>query len=151
MAATWIPIDVAEAVKTALAGGTFSEAFTPTRTYQPIFDLDDLADLAVTVVPAEYTEQQVARGNWQHDAQVDVAVQKKLTGTDADRDTATDGLMTLAGEIARFFRSASLTLAGGQRAVFVGLENKNPLWAQEHLIDKGLLTAVVTVSFRVTE
>ncbi len=52
-------VDIAEAVVTELnapstvlgAGGTFSQSFTARRLYRPEFDLAEMGDLHVTVVP----------------------------------------------------------------------------------------------------
>jgi len=43
--------DIAEAVKDALNGQDFSQAFTAERHYQPLFELKDMKTLHVTVVP----------------------------------------------------------------------------------------------------
>jgi len=43
--------DIADAVVTALNGHTFSQPLTAARAYRPVFDLKDMTDLHVTVVP----------------------------------------------------------------------------------------------------
>ena len=71
-------VDVAEAVKTELNEHEFSQAFTAERHYRPIFDLKDMKDLHVTVVPKGVMLATAGRDRAQHDVQVDVAVQRKV-------------------------------------------------------------------------
>ena len=44
--------DIADAVVAELAGGAFSQSFTPQRRVLPEHELADLKDLRATVVPA---------------------------------------------------------------------------------------------------
>lgn len=134
-------VDIAEAVKTELNGHEFSQEFTAQRLYRPIFDLVEMKDLHVTVVPKGVTVSIAGRDRAQHDVQVDVAVQKKVAD-DAESDT----LMGLVEEIADFFRFRRL--AQYPQAVWVGIENV-PVFAPEHLEQMNQFTSVLTLTFRV--
>ena len=135
-------VEVAEAVKTELNGHEFSQEFTAERHYRPLFDLKDMKDLHVTVVPKGVTLTTAGRDRAQHDIQVDIAVQKKVT---ASLDEA-DVLMGLVEEIADFFRLRRLVEYSG--AVWVATEN-SPVFAPEHLEQLGQFTSVLTLTFRV--
>ena len=43
--------DIAEAVVVQMNGGTFSQTFTAERAFLPVFELSDLKNVRVTVVP----------------------------------------------------------------------------------------------------
>ncbi|MFB3894542.1 MAG: hypothetical protein ACE15C_21275, partial [Phycisphaerae bacterium] len=94
--------DIAGAVVTALNGHTFSQPFTAARAYLPVFDLKDMKDLHVTVVPRGVELTTAGRGLAASDIQIDVAVQKKLALADS---AEIDALMGLVQEIAEFIRA----------------------------------------------
>ena len=133
--------DIAEAVKTALNSHPFSQAFTAQRKYRPAFDLADMADLHVTVVPKGMTITPVGRDRNQHDVQVDVAVQKKVAN-----DSEIDGLMALVEEVGDFLRF--MRLEACPQACWVGTEN-TPIYAPDHLENLHQFTSVLTFTFRV--
>ena len=56
-----LAIDIADAVVTELAGGTFSQVFTPARRVLPQFELADLKNLQVTVVPSSVESEGASR------------------------------------------------------------------------------------------
>ncbi len=134
-------VDIAEAVKTELNGHEFSQAFTAERLYRPVFDLADMKDLHVTVVPKGVTAVAAGRDRVQHDVQVDIAVQKKVAN-----EAGSDELMGLVEEIADFFRLRRL--AQYPQAVWTGIEN-DPVFAPEHLEQMNQFTSVLTLTFRV--
>ena len=131
---------VAEAVKDALNQGTFSQTFTAIRAYRPLFDLPEMKDLHVTVVPKDVVEALASRHSVQQDVRIDVAVQKKV----AD-DTETDALMTLVQEIAEFLRFSRLATL--PQAAWIETEN-SPIYAPEHLEKLSQFTSVLTVTYR---
>lgn len=135
--------DIANAVIAALNAGTFSQTFTAERQYLPIFELEDVKGLRVTVVPKGVAIQSAGRNNNQHDVDIDVAVQKKLTKTD---DTEIDPLMTLVEELADHFRLKRLTTY--PNAIWTKTQNE-PVYAQEHLDQFRTFTSVLTLTFRV--
>ena len=134
---------IAEAVKVALAGGSFNVSFTPAREYLPAYDLEDLADLKVVVVPKGRDESLAGRGVNQTEAQVDIGVMKKLT----DLTPATvDPLIALVEEIVAFFRRKNLT-ADSETAAWIRTEN-DPLYSTEHMQKFRQFTSVITLTYR---
>jgi hypothetical protein len=133
--------NIADAVVAALNGHQFSQSFTAVRAYRPEYDLRDMGDLRVTVVPKSTEMTTAGRGLAQSDIQIDLAVQKKLTTGD---NAEIDALMGLVQEIAEFIRSTGRF--GG--AVWVKTEN-SPIYAPEHLGEMRLFTSVLTLTLRV--
>lgn len=135
--------DVAEAVKESLNAATFSQPFTAERHYQPLFDLSEMKDLHVTVVPNAVSVHPLGRGQNRYDVKVDVAVQKKFAKGD---NAELDPLIALVEEIADHFRLKRLE--GFAAAMWVKTENA-PVYAQEHMEQLRQFTSVVTLTFRV--
>jgi len=82
--------DIASAVATELnaaPAGTFEPTFTAQRVYLPQYDLKDMIDLHVTVVPKGVVVQSASRAVSQYDYSIDVAVQKKLLAITAGGTT----------------------------------------------------------------
>ena len=136
-------IDIAEAVKDELNGGSFSQEFTAERHYQPIFELPEMKTLHVTVVPKGVTIHPATRGLIQHDYQIDVAIQKKFSEGD---NVDLDPLMGLVEEIGDFFRRRRL--GGLPNAACVKIENV-PIYAAEHMEQFRQFTSILTLTFRV--
>ena len=137
--------DIAEAVVSELNGGSFSQTFTAERGYAPAFELPEMKDLHVTVVPKGAAVMPGSRGHNQHDYQIDVAVQKKLSAVAAD-NAEIDALMALVEEIADFFRLRRL--AAKPEAIWVKADNA-PIYSSEHLSELRQFTSVLTLTFRV--
>jgi len=135
-------IDIADAVAAELAGGSFSEEFTPERRVLPDFELADLAGLRMTIVPKGVEIAGASRSLSQHDVQIDVGVQKKL-GSDLDAEVA--ALCGLVEEIAAFLKGRRL--AGVPNAAWVRTANE-PVYSPEHLAEKRLFTSVLTITYR---
>ena len=139
--------DIADAVVTALNGQSFAMPFTATRAYVPTFDLKEMKDLHVTVVPKGTDLSTAGRGIAQSDVQIDVAVQKKLlpAGAAGAGDSAEiDALMGLVQEIAEFVRA---TGRFGD-ASWVRTQNL-PIYSAEHLDQLRQFTGLLTVTLRV--
>ena len=137
-------IQLVDAVVAALNGGTFSMPFTAERHYQPLFDLAEMKDLHVSVVPRGIGVEQIARDKGAFDYRVDVAVQKKFAKGDA---AELDPLVALAEEIAESFRGKRLP--GMPGAAWVKTEH-SPVYAQEHMQELRQFTSVMTLTFRIT-
>lgn len=76
-----VALDIADAVVAELAGApaeTFNQAFTPQRLVLPQFELAELKDLKVTVVPRSVEITNVSRAHSQHGIQIDIGIQKRL-------------------------------------------------------------------------
>ena len=137
-------IDIADAVVSALNGHTFIPPLTAHRAYRPVFDLKEMKDLHVTVVPKGAEMSAAGRGLAQSDVQIDVAVQQKLPADTAGDAAKLDTLMGLAEEVAAFVR----TKGKFGDAQWLRTENV-PIYSQEHLGELRQFTSVLTLTLRV--
>ncbi|MEW4530213.1 hypothetical protein [Maioricimonas sp. JC845] len=135
--------DIAEAVVAEINAGTFSQPVTAVRSYAPQYELEELADCRVTVVPKGLATLPGGRSHNQHDYAIDVAVQQKLTTAD---NTEIDGLLTLVEQIADAFRFRRLS--SYPDAIWLKTEHE-PVYAPEHLHELRQFTSVLTLTFRV--
>ena len=135
--------DIADAVVTELNAGSFSVPFTVERLYRPDFELSDMKNLHVSVVPHGLEMSTAGRALSQQDVQIDLAVQKKL---DAADNAEIDALMGLVEELAEFLR----TKRQFGDAVWVRTEN-SPVYSQEHLGELRQFTSVLTATLRVVK
>jgi len=138
-------IDIADAVTAELNAappGTFTPSFTAVRRVLPVFDLADLADLKVSVVPKRVEITGSTRSASQYEIAVDIGIQKKL-GKDLDSEVA--ALSTLVDQIADYLRRRPLGAA--PFASWVSISNE-PVYAPEHLAEQRVFTSVLTVSYR---
>ncbi len=135
-------ITIADAVVTELNAHTFGQAFTAARAYLPRYDLADMKDLHVTVVPKGVEIDASSRTLAQHDYSIDIAVQKRV-GSDPSN---MDGLMGLVEEVSDFFRQRRL--AQYPAAIWVRTVNV-PIYAPDHLDQLRQFTSVLTLTFRV--
>jgi len=136
---------IADAVAAALNARTFTASFKAQRAYLPTFELKDLAELRVSVVPKADESSAASRKEAQHDVQIDVAVQKKLSSGRKDEAAEIDGLMGLVQEIA-----AALWEAGRFAGVAALVRTENsPIYAPEHLREMRLFTSLLTLTLRV--
>lgn len=97
-------IDIADAVTAELNAappGTFTPSFTAMRRVLPEFDLAELAELKVSVVPKRVEITGSTRSASQYEIAVDIGIQKKL-GKDLDSEVA--ALSTLVDQIADYLR-----------------------------------------------
>jgi len=137
--------DIADAVATELnaaPGGTFSQEFTAVRRVLPEFELADLAELKVSVVPKSVEMTRSTRAGAQYDIAVDIGVQKKL-GKDFDTEVAALG--TLVDEMADWLRGRILTQA--PYGTWLSIAN-DPVYVPEHLAERRVFTSVLTVTYR---
>jgi len=135
--------DIADAVVAELNAGLFSVPFTAERLYRPDFELPEMKDLRVSVVPHGLEMTTAGRSLSQHDVQIDLAVQKKL---DAADNAEIDALMGLVEELAEFLR----TKRQFGDAVWVRTDN-SPVYSQEHLGELRQFTSVLTATLRVVK
>ena len=134
--------DIADAVAAEINAGSFSQSLTAERLYLPVFDLKEMQDLRVTVVPKSLLTLPGGRAHNQHDYAIDVAVQKKLQAAD---NAEIDDLMTLVDEIADHLRFKRLS--SYPNAIWLKTENQ-PVYAPEHLHELRQFTSILTFTFR---
>jgi hypothetical protein len=140
--------DIADAVTAELNGaptGTFGQAFTAQRRVLPVFELADLAELKVTVVPKGLRITGATRSVSQYEITIDIGIQKKLAPGNKDLDTEVATLGTLVDEIADYLRRRPLSQVPG--AAWVSITN-DPIYAPEHLLEQRVFTSVLTVTYR---
>lgn len=136
-------VHVTDAVVAALNGATFSQPVNAERSYLPQFELPEMEDLHVTVVPKTVEITGATRGTGTYDYKIDVAVQKRFETGDA---TELDPLLRLVEEIADHFRFKRLD--GHPAAAWVKTEHP-AIYAPEHMENFRQFTSVVTLTFRV--
>lgn len=134
-------VAIADAVTAELNGNSFSQPFTAQRLYLPVFDLQSMSNLKVTVIPRGLSSTSLDRSRDSFDYQIDVAVQKKTP----NEIEAIDLLMLLVEEIGDYFRSNPLLSYPGARCMNV--EN-TPVYAPDHLQELRQFTSVLTLTFR---
>jgi hypothetical protein len=134
-----VVVQVAQAVTDALNTGTFSMPFTAQRLALPLFTLEEMQDLHVTVVPREVASSVLDRASDEDEVKVDVAVQKRAASV-AVADV--DPLLSLVQEIADFLNRRQMG-----DAIWKKTENK-PVYLPEHLREKEQFTSVLTVTYK---
>ena len=137
--------EIADAIVAELNAGSFGQTLGAERAYQPTFDLQEMKDLRVTVVPKSITTAVASRADDQVDFAIDIGIQKKL-GSDAD--TEADVLMALVTEIAAFLNRRPLTAAPD--VTWVSAANE-PIFSPEHFEQLRQFTSVLTVTYRALE
>jgi hypothetical protein len=136
-------LNVADAVVAQLNTATLSQPVVAERLYVPNFDLQDMQDLRVTVVPRELHVRGLDRGRNSYEAEIDLAVQKKFKKGDA---AEIDPLVALVEEIADLFRLKRLASFPG--AIWSRTDHQ-VLYSQEHWDQLRQFTSLLTLSFRV--
>jgi len=142
-------IDIADVVVALLNGddADFSQDFEAQRKVRPSFELADLTDLRVTVVPKAVETSIASRSLSQYDVQVDVGIQKKLpAGADEEVEVAT--MCGLVEEVADFLKGKRLE-GTGWSASWVRPAVNEPVYSTEHLAEKRVFTSVLTLTYRV--
>jgi hypothetical protein len=133
---------LADAVVAQLNATSFSQPLTAERHYQPCFELSEMTELRVSVVPRSVASKALDRNRDGFDFKIDVAVQRKVEPSVENLDA----LMELVEEIADHFRSHPL--AGFPQARCTEVANE-PVYAMEHLEEFRQFTSVLTLTYRV--
>jgi hypothetical protein len=137
--------DIAAAVVTEMNGapsGTFNQAFIAQQLYVPLFDLEALSALHVSVVPKGRIEEASQRNATMNEYSIDVAIQKTVPDWAA---TSMGPLLTLAEQIGDFFRLKRLS---GVDAMWARTEHRS-LYSAKQLKEKNLFVGVMTFTFKV--
>ena len=143
-----ITVKIADAVVESLNTAVLSQPITAVRYYLPEFDLKEMDELHVSVVPAELDEEIADRGRDRAEYKIHVAVQKRVARQDPPGLDigAIDGLMQLVQEIDDLFRHKPL--AGFDQALWAKTENK-PIYDPKHLQENQQFTSLLAFTFRV--
>jgi len=140
--------DIADAVAAEINAadpGTFDQTFAAQRKVVPAYELEELADLKVTVVPKALEVSGSTRSASQYDITVDIGIQKKLPPGSEASDEQVETLGTLVDQIAEYLRRRPLP--GAPFAAWVSIVN-DPVYAPEHLLEKRVFTSVLTLTYR---
>lgn len=136
-------VEIADAVVAELNTMDLGSPLDAQRHYVPSFELKDMTNLRVSVVPKGLLITKSDRSNNTFDVLVDVAVQKKFnTGENAEIDP----LMQLVQEIGDQFRLRRLDAFPA--AHWIRTEN-TPIYSPEHWDELRQFTSVLTFTFRV--
>lgn len=134
---------IADAVVASLNAGSFSLPFTAERRYQPVFELSQLQELRVSVVPKSLTATAATRADAFFDCAIDIGIQQKVNADDAE---TLDGLMHLVEEIGDHLRFHKLDAF--PNGAWLAIEN-DPIFVPDHLEKERVFTSVLTVTYRV--
>jgi hypothetical protein len=77
-------LQIADSVTAQLNAAAFDFEFVAERLYVPNFDLEDMKDLRVSVVPRDVELLPLDRAHNRYHCRVDVAVQKKFSNGTTD-------------------------------------------------------------------
>lgn len=140
---TQIAQAVTDALNAGVAEDAFSVPFNAERAYLAVYELPEMADLKVTVVPKRRTIAGGTRGASQQDVAVDIAVQKRVSPADLEES---DALVALIESIGNYLRFKRLEL-GDVSASWLSIEHE-PVYAPEHMEQMNQFTSVLTVTYR---
>jgi hypothetical protein len=136
-------LNVADALVATLNSTTLSLPITAQRLYVPNFDLEEISELRVSVVPREVVISALDRRRDFHEVAIDVAVQKKFAKGDA---AEIDPLVSLVEEISEVFKHSrldSFPAAIWARTQIV------VLYSAEHWEQLRQFTSLLTLTFRI--
>ena len=134
-------VTIAEAVVDEINAASFSQPLVAARHYTPSFELSEMSELKVSVVPRSVTSKALDRSRDSFEYQIDVAVQKRVEET----LTELDELMELVEEIADHLRTSLLTTLPDVRCMEVV---NAPIYSSEHLHELRQFTSLLTLTYR---
>lgn len=141
-----LAIDLADALVAELNAaptGTFTPAIEAVRRVLPEFELNDLQQTRISVVPRSVRILPASRAGTQHEIAVDIGIQRKL-GVDLDAEV--QAMSGVVDAIADYLNRRPL--AHAPQALWSGMEN-DPIYAPVHLAEQRVFTSVLTVTYRV--
>ena len=134
-------LQVADSVTAQLNAAEFDFEFVAERLYVPNFDLEDMKELRVSVVPRDVELLPHDRAHNRYHCRVDVAVQKKFSkGTNEEIDPLVDLVEKIADEF-RLKRLVSFQAARCIKAEHV------VLYSSEHWEQLRQFTSLLTLTF----
>jgi len=134
-------LQVADSVTAQLNVADFDNEFIAQRMYVPNFDLEDMKELRVSVVPRDVELFPHDRAHNRYHCRVDIAVQKKFSkGTNDEIDPLVDLVEKIADEF-RLKRLASFQAARCVKA------EHTVLYSSEHWEQLRQFTSLLTLTF----
>ena len=134
-------VTIAEAVTTAINAADLSQEVTAERVYVAPFNLKDLTELRVSVVPGGAESEQLSRSQHTHTKTVEVVAQKR-TGRSKEE---VDALTLLVEEIGDLFRGQRLDEYEPAFCAAVAISGHDP----DALDQEGRFVSVVSLTFEV--
>jgi len=132
-------ITLADAITTELNATSFSQAFSATREYSPVFALQDTDALTVVVVPVTRESSMISRAADAVIYGVQVGVLYKFAN-----EISCDNLLSLCEEIADHFRKKTLA------SIYFCTERIiDPLFDAEWIVDNKQFASIITLKFKV--
>ena len=138
-------LQIADSVTAQLNVASLSKSFTAERLYVPNFELEDMKELRVSVVPRDVELGPLDREQNRVHARIDVAVQKKFsTGNNSEIDP----LVAFVEEVADLFRLKRLDSFHAARCVKV---EHSVLYSTEHWEQLRQFTSLLTLTFELAK
>lgn len=138
--------DLADAVVYDLNSKTdWSIPFIAERVAAARKDIRELNEISVSVIPASIQYQREARDFMRYIMVIDIGIQKHLDGNETD---AVGELGSLVDEIAQYLSGRKLSQKPNAKQI--GISN-DPIYIQEHLLQKRVFTSVVSVKYQIIE
>lgn len=119
--------------------------FTAERVAAARKDLRELNEISVSAIPVLIQYQRKARDYMQYTVVIDIGIQKHLDGNEVD---AVGTLGSLVDAIAQYLSGRKLSQKPNAKQVDISNE---PVYIQEHLLQKRVFTSVVSVKYQVIE
>ncbi|TWU39324.1 hypothetical protein [Novipirellula artificiosorum] len=138
-------LQIADSIVAELNAAELSHKFKSERLYVPDFDLEDVKELRVTIVPREVEYLPLDRVSNKLHATIDIAIQKKFSKGDAKE---IDPLVMFVEQIADYFRLKRLNSYVAARCVKV--EN-SVLYSSEHWQQFNQFTSLLTLTFELSK
>lgn len=132
-----------------LSAATYTSAY-PTivaqQAYLPRYDLEQMGDLKVSVLPREVSVTTTTRGAEQHDYTLAVVVAKRTDGSTEQ----VDALLSLVEKLCDHLRSNSMPMVSDAPwpAVSWWALSLEPVWSQEHLEERRVFFTAIQVQYR---
>ena len=139
-----VGLQIAESVNAQLNSAELSRPFVAERLYVPNFDLEEMQELRVSVVPRDMQIVGHDRATSKYNVRIDVAVQQKFEHGSNDE---IDPLVALVEEIADLFRLKRLDSMPEARCTQV----EHPvIYSAEHWEQLRQFTRLLTLTFQLS-
>jgi hypothetical protein len=138
-------VNLADAVVAQLSGLHTSPEISPQRRFRAEFDLAELSQLRVTVVPVGVTRSGGTRSGATREIRIDVAFQQRLA---SDQGLADLRIRELLGLIEDMASQVHRSRIDDPAAVCTEAE-LDPTFAQEHLREHHVFTGVIRLTHRI--
>ena len=130
--------DLIDAVVAELQSGGFTQA---ERGLLPVFDLQQLSDLHITVLPSTVEREESTRGSVVETLSVAIGIQQRI-----DVDNNGDDLFDVVEDIVDFMHRRQLAALPDAVAFSIVVD---PIFAPEHLDTSRVFTSVITLTYKI--